>query len=240
VANDSTFFIAAPFGNWIHHKNAISVRGTFTLKPQGNRLLAVLLSLRYSKEGWTNKLGLPNPGIQKGLDSLYTSLPSNDIISIAETEREEFAQLNAIIPKNQNIELNLSCPNLTKTLPWDYIRQFPNSQRQWCIAKLSPLSTPEEIEFVLAQGFRQLHFSNTLPIPKKGGLSGKALIPYTKKLIHLTRQEFKSIHNIEIIAGGGVTTENDVYEYIAQGANHISVGSGWITNPLKMKKLLES
>ena len=81
-----TFFIAAPFGNWIHHKNAVSVKGTFTLNPQGNRLWSILKTLRHTKDGWVNKLGLPNPGITKGLDS---SLPC-DILSIAEMNRNEF------------------------------------------------------------------------------------------------------------------------------------------------------
>jgi dihydroorotate dehydrogenase len=236
--NDPTFFIAAPFGNWIHHKNAVSVRGTFTLNPQGNRLFAVLKSLRYTKEGWTNKLGLANPGINKGLENLYNSLPSDDIISIAETEREEFAQLNNIIPKNQNIELNLSCPNVKKTLPWDFINQFPNNQRQWCIAKMSPLSTPEEVEYVINQGFRQLHFSNSIP-SKKGGLSGHKIIPYTTQLIKLVRQDFKSIHNIEIIAGGGVSKEQHIYDYLQAGANHISIGSAFLTKPRKTLRLME-
>ena len=117
-----TFFIAAPFGNWIHHKNAVSEKGTYTLNPQGNRLWSILKTLRHTKDGWVNRLGLPNPGIIKGLDS---SLPC-DILSIAEMNRNEFQKFNKIIPKNQSIELNLSCPNIGKTLPWDHIRIFPN------------------------------------------------------------------------------------------------------------------
>ena len=234
--NDPTFFIAAPFGNYLKHKYAVSVRGTFTLNPQGNRVWAVLKSLRYTKQGWVNKLGLPNPGIIYGLNK--ASSPS-DVISIAEVNRNEFQELNNLIPQDANIELNLSCPNLAKTLPWDFNKIFPNNSRKWCIAKMSPLSSPEEVEYVINQGFRQLHFSNTLPV-KQGGLSGSQLIPYTKSLIRLVRDDFKSIHNIEIIAGGGVTKEEHIFDYLQEGANHISIGSGWITNPIKIKKLMES
>ena len=228
-----TFFIAAPFGNWIHHKNAVSVKGTFTLNPQGNRLWSILKTLRHTKDGWVNKLGLPNPGITKGLDS---SLPC-DILSIAEMNRNEFQKFNKIIPKNQSIELNLSCPNIGKTLPWDHIKIFPNKEREWCIAKMSPLSSAEEVDYVIHAGFTTLHFSNTLPV-KSGGLSGKHLKPYTKKLIEIVRDGWKG-RNIEIIAGGGVTTEEDVFEYLEAGANHISIGSGWF-NYFKMKTLIES
>ena len=50
------------------------------------------------------------------------------------------------------------------------------------------------------------------------------------------REDFKS-YNIEIIAGGGVTTKEDITEYINEGADHISIGSGWF-RPLKMRKLI--
>jgi len=223
-------FIAAPFGNYLRTKHTVSVHGTFTLYPQGNRVWAVLKSLRYTKEGWINKLGLPNPGLLKGL----YNVSRNDIISIAEVNRNEFQEMNKIIPQATSIEINLSCPN-SKTLPWDFIKQWPNKDRKWCIAKMSPLSTPEEIEYVINQGFRQLHFSNTLP-HKKGGLSGKSIIPYTKRLIRLVRDDFKSM-DIEIIAGGGVTTKQDIEEYLNEGADHISIGSGWF-RPLKMRKLI--
>ena len=223
-------FIAAPFGNYIRTKHTVSVHGTFTLLPQGNRFWAVLKSLRYTKNGWTNKLGLPNPGLVRGLYNASI----NDVISIAEVNRNEFQEMNKIIPQATSIELNLSCPN-SKFLPWDFINQWPNKDRKWCIAKMSPLTTPEEIEYVINQGFRQLHFSNTLPC-KKGGLSGKTLIPYTKRLIRIVRDDFKS-YNIEIIAGGGVTTKQDIEEYLNEGADHISIGSGWF-RPLKMRKLI--
>ena len=225
-------FIAAPFRNYLNTKHTVSVHGTFTLYPQGNRFWAVLKSLRYTKEGWINRLGLPNPGLIKGLDKL-TNIHDN-VISIAEVNRNEFQKMNKILPSTASLELNLSCPN-TKYLPWDHIKQFPNKDRKWCIAKMSPLSPPEEIEYVINQGFRQLHFSNTLP-HKRGGLSGKTLIPYTKKLIRLVRDDFKSI-DIEIIAGGGVTTKQDIEEYLNEGADHISIGSGWF-RPLKMRKLI--
>ena len=66
---DPKFFISAPFGNYIKHKNAISVTGTWTLNPRGNRLWSILTTLRYDFEsrGWRNKLGLPNPGVKNGL-----------------------------------------------------------------------------------------------------------------------------------------------------------------------------
>ena len=111
------FFISAPFGNYIKHKNAVSVTGTWTLNPRGNRLWSILKTLRYSRssQGWVNRLGLPNPGVSVGLKKTFP----NEVLSIAETERGDFQRMDELIPEDQNIELNLSCPNLGKSLPWD-------------------------------------------------------------------------------------------------------------------------
>ena len=232
-------FIAAPFGNWIKHKNAISVTGTYTLHARGNRLWSVIKSLRYDfkRRGWTNRLQLPNPGVVVGLERTLR----NEVLSIAEVQRGDFKELVQIIPVDQSIELNLSCPNLGKSLPWDSAEVFikykgTNWEREWCIAKLSPLTTPEQLEFLIDElGFTQLHFSNTLPWRGAGGLSGRVLRPYTLDLIRLVRENWGD--SVTIIAGGGVSDFGAVYEYLKEGANHVSLGSVCF-NPFKMRKIL--
>ena len=87
-----TFFIAAPFGNHIHHKHAVSVHGTFTLRPQGNRIWSILKTLRPTRRGWTNRLGLPNPGLYHAIQKI-TDVHEN-VISIAEVNRNEFQEMN--------------------------------------------------------------------------------------------------------------------------------------------------
>ena len=237
-SRDATqIFISAPFGNYIKHPNAISITGTWTLEPRGNRFWSVVKTLRWNSElqGWTNKLGLPNPGIKVGLQKTFPS----DVLSIAEIDRGDFKKLYSIIPETQNIELNLSCPNIGKSLPWDdaeiFTRYRATTDREWCIAKLSPLTTPEDLEFLVDKlGFRQLHFSNTLPC-QYGGLSGSVLRPYTLELIRLVRENCGD--SVEIIAGGGVSDFGAVYEYLGEGANHVAIGS-LCFNWFKMKRLL--
>ena len=227
----NNFFIAAPFGNYIKPKGCIPVAGTFTLNARGNRFLAVAKTLRYNSAqgGWVNKLGLPNPGIRNGLEKNPT------VISIAEIDKGDFQRLNVLIPENQSIELNLSCPNLDKKLSWESARSFTPNTRKWCIAKMSPLTTPEEIKFVVEHlGITQLHFSNTLPTIR-GGLSGPMLRGYTTELIELARSEYGNL--VEIIAGGGVSDFGSVTDYLSSGANHISLGSVCF-NPFKLRKLL--
>ena len=229
----NNFFIAAPFGNYIKPKGCIPVAGTFTLNARGNRFLAVAKTLRYNSAqgGWVNKLGLPNSGIRNGLEKNPT------VISIAEIDKGDFQRLNVLIPENQSIELNLSCPNLDKKLSWESARSFTPNTRKWCIAKMSPLTTPEEIKFVVEHlGITQLHFSNTLPTIR-GGLSGPMLRGYTTELIELARSEYGN--SVEIIAGGGVSDFGSVTDYLSSGANHISLGSVCF-NPFKLRKLLRS
>jgi dihydroorotate dehydrogenase len=248
------FFISAPFGNYLKPKGCISVTGTFTREPRGfgnqNKypksyiLWKLLKTLRYDTQlgGWVNKLGLPNPGIQKGMAGI--DYRPNDVLSIAEVKRGDFQKLNHIIPLDQSLEINLSCPNVNDRLPMDGAKVFGSpgvfakvKSRKWCIAKLSPLSSPEEIEFVIEEmGFRQLHFSNTLPV-NGGGLSGVTLKPFTLKLIDIVRERWGE--RIEIIAGGGVTDFGGVSDYLSAGANHVSLGSVCF-NPFKLRKLLRS
>ena len=235
------YFIAAPFGNWIKPVGCIPVTGTYTLHPRGNRLWSVLRTLRYNfkMRGWTNRLQLPNPGVKVGLER--TS--GNDVLSIAEVQRGDFKELVQIIPIDQSVELNLSCPNLGKSLPWDSAEVFTKYkgtswERKWCIAKLSPLTTPEQLEFLIDDiRFTQLHFSNTLPWGKgTGGLSGSVLRPYTLELIRLVRENWGDA--VTIIAGGGVSDFGAVYEYLNEGANHVSLWSVCF-NAFKLRKILK-
>ena len=94
-------FIAAPFGNYIKHPNAISVTGTWTLHARGNRFNSIIKTLRYNikEKGWVNRLGLPNPGLQVGLRKTN----ENEILSIAEISKDDFSTMIKMIPNTMNI-----------------------------------------------------------------------------------------------------------------------------------------
>jgi len=238
IENNPKIFISAPFGNYIKPVGCIPVTGTFTLHPRGNRLWSVLKTLRYNRRlgGWVNKLGLPNPGLRAGLERHIRG----EVLSIAETKRGDFQKMNNIIPLNQSLEINFSCPNLKKRLPLDGASIFTKvKSREWCIAKLSPLTDGDELEFVIEHlGFKQIHFSNTLPLPNnRGGLSGATLKPYTLELIDLVRERWGD--SVTVIAGGGVQDFSGVMDYLLAGANHVSLGSVCF-NPFKLRKLIKS
>ena len=238
------FFIAAPFGNYLKfnsRSNIIPVTGTWTLKYRGGfiyRMWKIASTMRFDQKnnGWINKLGLPNPGIRIGLKKTKP----NEILSIAAIDNNDFIDLANLIPANQSIEINLSCPNLDDKEPisWASLDRFTSHQneRNYCIAKISPETTIDQLSYLIDQlGFKQIHCCNTLPV-STGGLSGKALIPYVENLIKLIRQNWGN--SIEIIAGGGVSRPSHVNNYINLGANYISLGTVCF-RPWKIKNLID-
>ena len=236
------YFIAAPFGNYLKYKSypdVVPVTGTWTMESRGGilkRLWKIGVTLRYNStyQGWTNKLGLPNPGILVGVKK--TAL--NEILSIGELESGDFKKIVEIVSDDQSLEINLSCPNVKhdKNLSWDDTRLFTtSSKRKYCIVKVSPLITIDELKFLIEEiGFKQIHCCNTLPV-REGGLSGKTLRPYVNKLINIIRDNWGD--SIEIIAGGGVENIQHVDDYLTLGADHISLGTICFT-PWRVKALI--
>lgn len=212
-------FISPPFGNYIKLPNSVSITGSFTLEPREGLLKQIIKTLRYSKEhgGWVNKIGLRN----KGIDWALKNIDKEEIISIAILKPEDIEKLCQKIPENRSIEINVSCPNVDKQLINKGLGSFINPNRKWCILKLSPNICEDQIDHYYKQGFRQFHCSNTIPV-KEGGLSGKALMPFTKEKINIIKTKYK---DSQVIAGGGVRSLYDANMYKREGADHISVSS---------------
>lgn len=224
-------FISAPFGNYLKYKKATSVTGSWTLAPRPGLAMQVVKTLRYTRTGWRNKIGLRNKGIRYGLKHHKT----NEVLSLAAVEAGDWIHLHRYVPPNASVEINISCPNLGKQvdqlLPgYDF---WPSYKRKWCIAKVSPTADKKLIDKLVESGYNTIHASNTLHTDK-GGLSGKVLIPYTMGLVTY----IKNTHpHVEVIAGGGVTRKEDVQRYTNAGANHVSLGTVCFT-PWKIGGLL--
>jgi dihydroorotate dehydrogenase len=214
-------FISPPFGNYFQLKNAISIKGSFTLKPRSGLFFQIFKTLRYDfkRGGWVNKIGLRNPGIDYAIENYYKQ--PNTVISVAIMKKEEIPELNEKIPKDCDIELNISCPNVKKEKVYNDVGVFYNSTRKWCIVKLSPLDSIDEVDILYTQGFRQFHCCNTVPT-ERGGLSGKSLIPFSRSLIREINEKYP---DTEIIGGGGITNMFDIVRYHSSGAVHYSVAT---------------
>ena len=151
------YYIAAPFGNYLHRPDMYSVMGTYTLQPRPGLLKQILKTLRYSfhYNGWTNKLGLRNPGIHHAIHKYYQD-PSRRIISLYGFNRGEWETLAEYTKGVRRIELNLSCPNVENKFhnTGCPVELFPDA-----ILKMSPLTTEEEIIMYMAVSYTHL----TLP-----------------------------------------------------------------------------
>ena len=219
-------FISPPFGNYIRIPGSKSIKGSFTLEPREGLVTQIIKTLRFSFEhnGWINKIGLRNKGLEYGIKNYNQN---TDILSIAIMNESEIKPILNMLPKKANIELNVSCPNVEKELNDNNIGQFLNPEREWCAVKISPLTTKETIDKYYKLGFRQYHCCNTLPV-ENGGLSGPSLIPYVCKQI----ETIKSYPNTTIVGGGGIQNIETLDIYKKLGATYFSISSIFF-NPIK-------
>lgn len=226
-------FINPPFSNYFSFEKTISIKGSYTLEPRTGLIMQVLRTLRYSfkHNGWINKIGLRNPGI----DYAIKNYKKNSIVSVAILNKEDIPKLIKKIPDDMNIELNISCPNAEKKMITEGIENFLNKKRTWCIIKLSPTTDMKLVDNYYKQGFRQFHCSNTYPT-STGGLSGKFLIPYSTELISNIKSKYS---DTTLIGGGGITSKEEIEMYKKAGADHFSVSTLFF-NPYKFYKFYNS
>lgn len=216
------FFINPPFSNYIKLPDLIQIKGSYTLEPRDGLISQIFKNLRYNfyYKDWTNKIGLRNPGI----DYAIKNYEKGSIVSVAIMNQNEIPILLNKIPDNMDIEINVSCPNVNnekKHFNYNLLKDFLNEKRKWCIIKLSPTIKNKLIDNYYNIGFRQFHCSNTVPVPE-GGLSGKAIIPYNKKIIPYIKNKY---NDVIVIGGGGIKRKEDILEYKKMGADHFSFSS---------------
>jgi dihydroorotate dehydrogenase len=242
--NKNTLFISPPFGNYISIlPNTINIRGSFTYEPRNGLFGQIFKTLRYNSEygGWTNQIGLRNKGIHFAIGNYYAANGyknrKNEIISLAIRNNKDVKNMVSVVPKDMNIEINVSCPNVKKSKLHDIhgLGQFLNNERKWCIMKLPPTISKTQIDEYYTIGFRQFHCSNTLPNSKKylGGLSGPVLVPYTLKNTEYIKSKYK---DTIVICGGGIRTMEDIDRYKKAGGDYFSV-STVAFNPYQLLKL---
>jgi dihydroorotate dehydrogenase (NAD+) catalytic subunit len=209
--------------------------------------------------GMLNGIGLQGPGIDDFLENDLAWLNEKKIatvVSIAGNTVEEYAKL-AYKLKNRSdilaIEVNISCPNVedrnkvfacNPVTAQDAIKAVRKHITSVPIlAKLSPDVTDivEIAAAVIKVGADGLSLINTLlgmVIDTKslkpllsggtGGLSGPAIRPVAVRCIYQVREAFNDVF---ILGSGGLRTGNDVVEFIAAGANAISLGTIIFNDP---------
>tara|TARA_Y100000782_G_scaffold103077_1_gene119958 strand:+ start:82 stop:630 length:549 start_codon:yes stop_codon:yes gene_type:complete len=161
--------------------------------------------------------------IKKFDTSSYYSLAALD---------SNWVTLFCMLPEYAKIELNVGCPNVgAYSIRRADIRLFTTNYKD-VIVKVSPNVTREFLDDCQELGVKTIHLCNTIPT-ERGGLSGKPLKRVCLPLVESTA----TTYNMEIIAGGGIYSEQDVVDYANAGAKHFSISTVFITAPWRISAI---
>ena len=208
--------------------------------------------------GMLNSIGLANIGVEayiKKMIPLYEELKTPIIMNIAGSTEDEYCEILEITELvSSNIvgyEINISCPNVNVGgmefgVDCDLTEQLTTRLRKLTdrllIMKLSPNVTDIAAIGVAAEkgGADALSAINTLvgmsinTTNKKsnihygyGGLSGPAIKPVGLACVHKIYQAV----DIPLIGIGGITSADDVLEYVLAGAAAVEVGTANYRDP---------
>ncbi|MGL5254387.1 MAG: dihydroorotate dehydrogenase [Brevinema sp.] len=255
--NYSDFFSPSLLGG-------IALKG-LTLEPrfgnEGTRLAE-------TPSGMLNSIGLQNPGLEIFEREIQPYLREDlgDTLTIANINGntiEEYQALAERADEWQNIdmiELNISCPNvkqggmafginsesaarvvravksMIKTKPL-IVKLSPNASDIASVAKAVEQEGAQAISLINTLLGMAIDISAKKPILGNvfGGLSGPAVKPIALRMVWQVK---KSI-SIPILAGGGITSANDVIEFIMAGANICSIGTAFFKNPHVIQTILD-
>lgn len=211
--------------------------------------------------GMLNSIGLENKGLD---DFLKNKLPLFDktkaavIVSIAGGDEREFSRLAKALSAPRRVdglELNLSCPNLSRGNPeeryiiaqdekavYRIVKAARRATRLTVIAKLSPNVTDigKMAKAAASAGADAVSLVNTFlgmavdvrtRKPKlgnvTGGLSGPAIRPIALRMVWEAYRQA----DIPVIGMGGIMDWADAIEFIICGASAVQVGTANFVNP---------
>lgn len=212
-----------------------------------------------------NSIGIPSKGIdafKADVIPFYQRYQAPLIVSISAGSADEFASLceEISVPGVAAIEVNISCPNIEEdgkafamrpSTTEAVMRKLRNATDLPLWAKLTP-NTGETIEVAKAAeeaGADALVVSNTLLAmaidintrrPKlgnlMGGLSGPAFKPIALRMAY---QCAKSV-DIPVIGCGGISSVEDIIEYLIAGTTAVQVGTATFIDPTIMVTMVDS
>lgn len=218
-----------------------------------------------TSSGMLNAIGLQNPGVNKIIEHEVPFLAEYDttiIANIAGSTLDEYQ----LVAKNFNqskdvhaLELNISCPNVKEggiqfgtdpemaarvttivkeasNLPV-YVKLSPNVTDIIAMAKAVEAAGADGISMINTLTGMQIHLPSRKPLiaNKTSGLSGAAIKPIAIRMIYEVKQHV----SIPIIGMGGISTAEDVLEFLLAGASAVAVGTANFTNPYVCPEIIE-
>ncbi|MFP7169063.1 dihydroorotate dehydrogenase [Terribacillus sp. 7520-G] len=216
--------------------------------------------------GMLNAIGLQNPGVDQILEKELPFLSGYDtpiIANVAGSTVEEYAEVAQKISKHpviKALELNISCPNvkeggvqfgtdpeLAKTVTAAvkevsdvplYVKLSPNVTDITVIARAVEEGGADGLSLINTLTGMQINLAGRKPLlaNKIGGLSGPAVKPVAIRMVYQIRQ----MTNLPIIGMGGVTTAEDVLEFLLAGASAVAVGTANFQHPFICPEIIQN
>lgn len=236
----------------INTLGGVSSKGlTYNPKPGNNGL-----RIYETPSGIMNSVGLENPGVQGFIDNEMPFFGSLDCVRIANVGGgclEDYVKGVELL-NDQDIdivELNISCPNVKAGgmafgIKNEVAREVVRAVRKVCkhplVIKLSPnaediVGMAKVCEEEGADGVSLVNTFKALAIDIKrrkpvfenvtAGLSGPAIKPIALRMVY----EVSQAVNIPVIGMGGISTAEDVIEFIMAGAALVQVGTANFMDP---------
>ena len=208
--------------------------------------------------GMINAVGLQNPGVDAFIknDAVWLKEQGTNVIAnVAGNSTEDYERIVeriSDVPSVDMIELNISCPNVKEggmafgVMP-ESVEAITKAVRRYAkkplIIKLSPnvANIVDNAKAAEAGGADAISLINTVsgmainwrtrrPILANvnGGMSGPCVKPIALKMV------WNCYNNVEIpiIGLGGITSYEDVLEFMICGASAVEVGTANIMNPM--------
>jgi dihydroorotate dehydrogenase (NAD+) catalytic subunit len=215
--------------------------------------------------GMLNAIGLDNDGIDHfrthHLPYLRT-VGSAVIANIAGEDEDQFVEMAAMIgeePGVAAVELNISCPNVSRGLDLGIdavtVERLVRRVREACpipiIAKLTPNVTDvvaiarasqdggaDAVSLINTFRGMAVNWRTRRPILANdvGGLSGPAIKPLALRMVW---EVARALPSLPIIGIGGISDADDALEFLVAGASAIQVGTATFADPTAAERVLD-
>jgi dihydroorotate dehydrogenase (NAD+) catalytic subunit len=215
--------------------------------------------------GMLNAIGLENIGLEKFLSDklpLLEKYQTRILVNFFGDTKDEYIEMATRLSDVERVdalEMNISCPNVEEggvqfssdpAVVLKLVAAVRKATGKFLIVKLSPNVTDiTEIARAAEEGGADaLSLVNTaigMAIDletrkpylanKTGGLSGPAIKPIALNMVYQTVRAVK----IPVIGMGGISTTEDVLEFLSAGATAIQIGTANFIDPGVTMKVIE-